>query len=121
MNADGYVVTKLKHAGTCVECTDSIVCKKAECSFLCHHMYSCTCYDYSNGHVCKHIHCVHAMCVRSQATQLEDTGNEESTGDHLIAQSTEPVQSNTSEEPNTVAETATTKEKHSTDITGIDC
>ena len=31
--------------------------------FLCRHMYTCDdrCYDYGNGHICKHIHCVHSL------------------------------------------------------------
>ena len=34
-----------------------------QCGFLCPHMCSCDdkCYDYNNGHVCKHIHRVHSM------------------------------------------------------------
>jgi len=36
-----------------------------ECGFLCCHMYKCDeqCYDYGNGHICKHIHCVHQSFI----------------------------------------------------------
>ena len=31
-------------------------CTSDRCHFLCRHMISCTCYDYSEGHLCKHCH-----------------------------------------------------------------
>lgn len=61
-NRDGYSV---KHIQECSPstCSSSTSCTEAECGFLCSHMYSCDhlCYDYNNGHVCKHIHRVHSM------------------------------------------------------------
>ena len=41
-------------------------CVEGECSYLCRHMISCTCYDFSHGHLCKHAHKV-------QAVQLDHT------------------------------------------------
>ena len=32
-----------------------------ECEYLCYHMYQCQCYDFKNGHICKHVHRVHSM------------------------------------------------------------
>ena len=45
------------------------LCKESECQHLCYHMYHCDneCYDYSNRHICKHIHCVHSMRLSLQA------------------------------------------------------
>ena len=48
------------------KCTDDCCgtkCNKVECDPLCTHMYSCdkACYDFNNGHLCKHIHRVHSM------------------------------------------------------------
>ena len=36
-------------------------CAQKECSYLCRHMISCTCYDYQHGHLCKHTHKAHAI------------------------------------------------------------
>ena len=35
----------------------------SECKKLCYHMYECDqlCYDYTNGHLCKHIHRVDSI------------------------------------------------------------
>ena len=40
-----------------------VICRAPECRFLCLHMYKCdgTCYDFNNGHLCKHIHQVHSL------------------------------------------------------------
>lgn len=61
----GYMV---KHThSTCAECSpfkgNIRVCRERECGFLCPHMYTCDekCYDYSNGHICKHIHRLHSL------------------------------------------------------------
>lgn len=39
------------------------MCTAPECGFLCPHMYRCDplCYEYNNGHVCKHIHRIHSL------------------------------------------------------------
>lgn len=60
---EGYRVKQLIEI--CVPCTSkpSLLCTQNECGFLCYHMYSCAkhCYDYTNGHICKHIHRVHSV------------------------------------------------------------
>ena len=66
---DGYLVTKLKEE--CSDCAGQPTCTpctKRECVFLCWHMYACdqACYDYHNGHICKHIHRVHSLIVHLQ-------------------------------------------------------
>ena len=43
------------------KCTGVQVCMMEECKYLCYHMYKCQCYDFKNGHLCKHIHRVHSM------------------------------------------------------------
>ncbi len=58
---DGYrVEQKSLFCSLCTSDADH-VCTKDECGFLCLHMYKCSssCYDYSNGHVCKHIYIVY--------------------------------------------------------------
>ena len=54
------------------------VCVASECNFLCEHMYKCdtTCYDFNNGHICKHIHRVHSLVKTSDlnhSSVVEDT------------------------------------------------
>ena len=36
-------------------------CIQGKCSYLCRHMISCTCYDFSHGHLCKHAHKVQSV------------------------------------------------------------
>ena len=36
-------------------------CMEKECLYLCRHMISCTCYDFTHGHLCKHCHKVHHL------------------------------------------------------------
>ena len=69
---DGYLVTKVKEE--CCECAGQpthALCTRKECIFLCWHMYACdqACYDYNNGHVCKHIHRVHSARIHLQASR----------------------------------------------------
>ena len=66
-NENGYTVTKKME--NCSRCEDQVtVCTNPECVFLCWHMYTCDtmCYEYNNGHVCKHIHRVHSVNVQKQ-------------------------------------------------------
>lgn len=35
--------------------------KTFPCIDLCKHLFSCSCLDYKNGHVCKHLHKIHAF------------------------------------------------------------
>ena len=68
---NGYLVTKLKEE--CCDCAGQptlALCTRKECVFLCWHMYACdqACYDYHNGHVCKHIHRVHSATIHLQPT-----------------------------------------------------
>ena len=63
----------------CSECSsESIHCSAIECHFLCVHMYMCDsrCFDYTNGHICKHIHRVHSLLQdNSSAGPLEEVTN----------------------------------------------
>lgn len=69
---------KLKHevCGECTSTSTQLLCKEIECHHLCYHMYHCDtqCYDYSNGHICKHIHRVHSMRLSLNAA---DTSHSE--------------------------------------------
>ncbi len=66
-NLNGYRVEVI--SSTCSKCSASShlqernVCLAAECQYLCPHMYKCdsSCYEYNNGHICKHIHRVHSL------------------------------------------------------------
>ena len=66
---DGYSVCKKSTACSLPGC--SIKCTKPECDFLCRHMYSCECYDYANGHICKHVHAVHMQIKADTTTCVE--------------------------------------------------
>ena len=48
-------------------------CTQGKCSYLCRHMISCTCYDFSHGHLCKHVHKVQSV-HRDQIGLEADTG-----------------------------------------------
>ena len=55
-----YVVTVL--ATQCCEQPNCVPqCTASECTYLCRHQISCTCWDYSEGHLCKHCHKVRAV------------------------------------------------------------
>lgn len=58
--SETYIVTLV--AGEC-KLRPSCVpqCTMPECQYLCRHTYKCTCYDYQHGHLCKHVHKVHAF------------------------------------------------------------
>ncbi len=62
--SDGYTVKRV--LSTCSWCSPSDsanICAEPERCFLCSHMYTCDkcCYDYNNGHICRHIHRVHSL------------------------------------------------------------
>lgn len=61
--------------GECSSTSTQVLCEESECHHLCYHMYHCDhqCYDYSNGHICKHIHRVHSMRLSSQADDSDST------------------------------------------------
>lgn len=70
-----YVVTicgiQCSHKTSCIpQCTAS------ECQYLCRHMISCTCWDYQEGHLCKHCHKIKAMNnpAGSGNTQQDQSG-----------------------------------------------
>ena len=86
-HTSGYVVTK---RDACDKCNDFKVCRKTECSFLCPHMYTCSCYDYNNGHVCKHIHRVHYLHFMAHTLQSESP---ESKGSHYAQKKIEKTES----------------------------
>ena len=56
----GYIVTLINPD---CNCTDQMKCIKPQCASLCYHMYTCDtfCYDYTNGHICKHIHHIKSL------------------------------------------------------------
>ena len=35
-------------------------------------MYTCECVDYANGHICKHLHGIHCLRMKSQTTTTCD-------------------------------------------------
>ena len=83
-NPDGYTVI-CQHT-TCPECSpqsqhDGVTCTAPECQFLCPHMYTCDkkCYDFNNGHICKHIHKVHSLVVQNRKETKRHTESQTST------------------------------------------
>ena len=84
-NPEGYVVSKI--ASDCTRCrallsssssTQQVICTLEDCKFLCIHMYACDalCYDFNNGHLCKHIYRVHSLAGPANISQ-EDYYSEE--------------------------------------------
>ena len=55
-STDSYSVVMTAQGCSVASC--SLKCTGAQCNRVCRHMYTCECYDYSNGHLCKHIHAV---------------------------------------------------------------
>jgi len=78
-----YTVERVSSAN-CSTCTpgDPLqpTCTREECRFLCRHMYKCDplCYDFQNGHLCKHVHCVHVLNIPN--AQASSTSTRESSG-----------------------------------------
>jgi len=50
-------------------------CEADECHYLCRHnfMITCTCYDYQQGHLCKHTHKVYSVYQHQQDFTSADT------------------------------------------------
>ena len=47
-------------------------CTSVKCQYLCRHMISCTCWDYIEGHLCKHCHKVRSnYCRAAENLDLE--------------------------------------------------
>ena len=51
---------------------DLWVCYELHCLDLCRHMYTCTCPDYSAGHLCKHVHRVHSIWLDTYIQAHDD-------------------------------------------------
>ena len=64
---DHYTVQVIQHQcdSTCLK-----RCKEIPCVNLCQHKYTCSCPDYINGFLCKHIHKIHSLgnCLPSEST-----------------------------------------------------
>ena len=75
VKSGGYTVTK--HIDYCTMNCSGPTCSKAECNQLCIHMYTCdkACYDFNNGHICKHIHRVHSI-IQTSTTTTEHPKNQ---------------------------------------------
>ena len=50
-----------KLVGTCSEIYCFNKCKILPCHNICKQLFSCSCQDYRNGNICKHIHKIHAF------------------------------------------------------------
>lgn len=51
-------------------------CVEKECSYLCRHMITCTCYDFQHGHLCKHTHKVFHMHMQRQPVNDDEGEND---------------------------------------------
>ena len=101
-NPEGYSVSLV--TAVCSECSvqqdrhDLTICKAPECQFLCAHMYKCddACYDFNNGHLCKHIHRVHSLECTHDSNQptspVEQQCDQSSTETNLSFAETFPGQ-----------------------------
>ena len=65
--------------------TANMKCVAPECGNLCYHQYRCdsSCYDYTNGHICKHLHRVHSMKIATEISTVADTDTSTSVDDTL--------------------------------------
>lgn len=70
----GYSVVMREEGCTLPGC--SIKCTKPECNNLCRHLYTCECYDYANGHICKHIHAIAMKKTEREEVPAEDTSSD---------------------------------------------
>ena len=82
---DGYTVKQILES--CTHCTQEsalLMCTESECKHLCYHMYKCDeyCYDYTNGHLCKHIHRVHSFRLKAQTCEPDSDYHCDSKPDH---------------------------------------
>lgn len=68
--SEDYTITNLTHE--CSSDKDHFHCWDSECLNLCRNMYTCTCYDYANGHLCRHVHRVHSIWVQ-ESFDIEDS------------------------------------------------
>lgn len=68
-STESYLVTMTDQS--CPMACCSLKCTTPQCKGLCRHMYSCQCYDYSNGHICKHIHAVAMQNTDSEVAFTE--------------------------------------------------
>ena len=59
-------------AGECQEEKEHHHCYELHCLDLCRHMYTCTCPDYSAGHLCKHVHRVHSIWLDTYIQAHDD-------------------------------------------------
>lgn len=46
-------------------------CNSLRCQYLCQHMISCSCWDYTVGHLCKHCHKVWGIVCETIDTSQE--------------------------------------------------
>ncbi len=77
LHKTGYLV-KRSCSVACESCSGPL-CVSSECGKLCVHMYECddSCYDYNNGHICKHIHRVQSLVLaQSGNTAVESSDHQ---------------------------------------------
>ena len=72
----GTVTQVISCCEDCQVSSSQLTCTQEECKFLCIHMYKCDplCFDFNNGHLCKHIHRVHSL--HSQLVEKVEIGDE---------------------------------------------
>ena len=91
----GYTITRI--ASRCEDCVCEEKC--ATCHGLCYHLYKCDplCYDYVNGHLCKHLHRIHTL--QSDKNDCEEAMDTISAADDITAANDyEVIYSNEEEE-----------------------
>ncbi|XP_062604686.1 uncharacterized protein LOC134266472 [Saccostrea cucullata] len=78
-----YDIKKL--VGTCNELYCFNKCKKFPCVNLCKHLFSCSCTDYKIGHVCKHLHKIHAVVNLNSNTNKPSNADVDFTPEHHLS------------------------------------
>ena len=59
-------------------------CRFMDCNSLCRHMYACECVDYANGYICKHLHGVHRLKLKSHTAKSNDDTLSDTIGIHTF-------------------------------------
>lgn len=70
-SSNNYTIIKMSSECTATVC--AVKCIEKECLGLCRHMYQCSCYDYHNGHVCKHLHRLHSLLQQQSSSTSDST------------------------------------------------
>lgn len=95
VNENTFSITSKKNVYTvrtqCQKCSEThcyMKCKKVPCIDLCRHIFTCNCYDYLEGNICKHLHKIQSLLNRNSGRhtlQDQPSIHNENTTDKVIS------------------------------------